>query len=53
MYHARFAPTLALALEKALQQLPTMRLIHVDDESGNEPLPGAVRYEELLASVSD
>ena len=29
------------------------RLIHVDDESGNEPLPGAVRYEELLASVSD
>jgi 3-oxocholest-4-en-26-oate---CoA ligase len=53
MYHARFAPTLALALEKALQQLPTMRLIHVDDESGNEPLPGAVRYEELLASASD
>jgi 3-oxocholest-4-en-26-oate---CoA ligase len=53
MYHARFAPTLALALEKAGQQLPTMRLIHVDDESGNEPLPGAVRYEELLASASD
>ncbi len=53
MYHARFAPTLALALEQALGQLPTMRLIHVDDESGNEPLPGAVRYEELLGSVSD
>ena len=52
MYHARFAPTLALALEKAGQQLATMRLIHVDDESGNEPLPGAVRYEELLASAS-
>jgi acyl-CoA synthetase (AMP-forming)/AMP-acid ligase II len=49
MYHARFAPTLALAL----QQLPAMRLIHVDDESGNDPLPGAVRYEDLLASVSD
>ncbi|BBZ38919.1 acyl-CoA synthetase [Mycobacterium conspicuum] len=48
-YHARFAPTLAQALEK----LPPMRLIHVDDGSGNEPLPGAVRFEELLASVSD
>ena len=48
MYHARFAPTLALAL----QQLPPMRLIHVDDQSGNDPLPGAVRYEDLLASVS-
>jgi acyl-CoA synthetase (AMP-forming)/AMP-acid ligase II len=51
MYQARFAPTLAEALEKS--QLPPMRLIHVDDESGNDPLPGAVRYEELLASVSD
>ena len=49
MYHARFAPTLALALE----QLPPMRLIHVDDQSGNDPLPGAVRYEDLLAWVSD
>ena len=49
MYHARFAPTLALAL----QQLPPMRLIHVDDQSGNDPLPGAVRHEDLLASVSD
>jgi 3-oxocholest-4-en-26-oate---CoA ligase len=47
VYHARFAPTLALALE----QLPPMRLIHVDDQSGNDPLPGAVRYEDLLASV--
>ncbi|WAJ47119.1 acyl-CoA synthetase [Mycobacterium sp. Aquia_216] len=55
MYQARFAPTLALALETAPEksQLPPMRLIHVDDESGNDPLPGAVRYEELLASVSD
>jgi 3-oxocholest-4-en-26-oate---CoA ligase len=49
MYHARFAPTLALAL----QQLPPMRLIHIDDQSGNDPLPGAVRYQDLLASVSD
>ncbi len=51
MYHARFAPTLAQALEKA--QLPPIPLIHVDDGSGNDPLPGAVRYEDLLASVSD
>jgi 3-oxocholest-4-en-26-oate---CoA ligase len=49
LYQARFAPTLALALEKARDQLPAMKLIHVDDDSGNEPLPGAVRYEELLA----
>jgi len=49
MYHARFAPTLAAALE----ELPPLRLIHVDDESGNEPLPGAVRYEQLLASSPD
>jgi 3-oxocholest-4-en-26-oate---CoA ligase len=57
MYHARFAPTLAQALEQALEkahdQMPPMRLIHVDDESENAPLPGAVRYEELLASTSD
>ncbi|WAC89677.1 acyl-CoA synthetase [Mycobacterium sp. Aquia_213] len=51
IYQARFGPTLAGALQKS--QLPPMRLIHVDDESGNAPLPGAVRYEELLASVSD
>src|SRR6202012_631849 len=50
MYHARFAPTLASALEEG--QLPSMRLVHVDEESGNPPLPGAVRYEDLLASTS-
>jgi 3-oxocholest-4-en-26-oate---CoA ligase len=50
IYHARFAPTLA----RALDRMPgRMRLIHVDDGSGNDPLPGAVRYEELPASVSD
>ncbi|MBY0442649.1 MAG: acyl-CoA synthetase [Mycobacteriaceae bacterium] len=48
MYHARFAPTLA----EVLPSLPPMSLIHVDDDSGNAPLPGAVRYEELLASAS-
>jgi acyl-CoA synthetase (AMP-forming)/AMP-acid ligase II len=47
MYHARFGPTLA----EALTGLPPMPLIHVDDESGNDPLPGAVRYEELLSSM--
>ncbi|MDP7702655.1 acyl-CoA synthetase [Mycobacterium sp. TY815] len=50
LYQARFAPTLAQALERVSRPV---RLIHVDDESGNAPLPGAVRYEELLASVSD
>jgi 3-oxocholest-4-en-26-oate---CoA ligase len=50
MYHARFAPTLAEALTQ-LDGRP--RLIHVDDGSGNEPLPGAVCYEDLLASTSD
>jgi acyl-CoA synthetase (AMP-forming)/AMP-acid ligase II len=51
MYHARFGPTLAEALREARDRLPPMSLIHVDDESGNQPLPGAVRYEELLASM--
>lgn len=50
MYHARFAPTLAEALQK-MGHRP--RLIHVGDGSGNDPLPGAVRYEELLASMSE
>ncbi|WP_066910125.1 acyl-CoA synthetase [Mycobacterium interjectum] len=50
VYHARFAPTLA----EALVRMPgPVRLIHVDDGSGNDPLPGAVRYEDLLGSVSD
>lgn len=48
MYHARFAPTLADVLDR----LPPTRLIHVDDDSGNPPLPGAVRYERLLADTS-
>ncbi len=57
VYHARFAPTLAEAIKMAPETAPEQRsaplLIHVDDESGNDPLPGAVRYEDLLASVSD
>jgi 3-oxocholest-4-en-26-oate---CoA ligase len=47
MYHAQFTPTLA----EVLTGLPPMRLIHVDDESGNRPLPGAVRYEDMLAEA--
>jgi acyl-CoA synthetase (AMP-forming)/AMP-acid ligase II len=50
VYHARFTSTLAEALAKVPRQV---RLIHVDDASENKPLPGAVRYEELLASVSN
>lgn len=54
MYHARFGPTLAEALEKAFDKDDRpLRLIHVDDGSDNDPVPGAVRYEELLESVSD
>lgn len=52
MYHARYAPTLAEALQQAGDQLPAISLIHVDDDSGNDPLPEAVRYEELLAATS-
>ncbi|MDQ2627737.1 MAG: acyl-CoA synthetase [Actinomycetota bacterium] len=52
MYHARYAPTLADALARAGDRLPQLTLIHVDDDSGNAPLPGAVRYEELLAATS-
>ncbi|BBX22303.1 acyl-CoA synthetase [Mycolicibacter terrae] len=52
MYHARFAPTLAEALHRAGDRLPAMLLIHVDDDSGNEPLPGALRYEHLLATTA-
>ena len=52
MYHARYAPTLAAALHQAGDRLPTMPLIHVDDDSGNPPLPGAVRYEDLLSATS-
>ena len=52
MYHARYAPTLADALQQAGDRLPAMLLIHVDDDSGTAPLPGAVRYEALLAATT-
>ncbi len=49
VYHASLAPTLA----EVLDDVPTVDvLLHVDDESGNDPLPGAVRYEDALAAGS-
>jgi acyl-CoA synthetase (AMP-forming)/AMP-acid ligase II len=49
IYHAAMAPTLA----KVLPELPQIRvLLQVADESGNALLPGAVDYDEALASAS-
>jgi 3-oxocholest-4-en-26-oate---CoA ligase len=49
IYHAAMAPTLA----KVLPELPGIKvLLQVADESGNALLPGAVEYEEALASAS-
>jgi acyl-CoA synthetase (AMP-forming)/AMP-acid ligase II len=48
VYHATFAATLA----EVLSDLPTVRLLlQVDDRSGADLLPGAVDYEEALASA--
>jgi 3-oxocholest-4-en-26-oate---CoA ligase len=48
VYHAAFAPTLA----EILPELPGLRLLlQIADGSGNGLLPGAVDYEEALASV--
>ncbi len=50
VYHAAFAPTLAEILPK----LPALRiLVQVADESGNPLLPGAVDYEDAIASGAD
>ena len=49
VYHSAFAPVLA----EVLAELPTVELlIQVDDDSGNDLLPDAVRYEDLLAASS-
>jgi 3-oxocholest-4-en-26-oate---CoA ligase len=49
VFHSQFAPTLAAVLPT----VPTLRvLLQVRDESGNELLPGAVWYEDALASAS-
>ncbi len=48
VYHATFAPTLA----EVLPDLPGVRvLLQVADSSGHDLLPGAVDYEDALASV--
>ena len=50
VYHATFAPTLA----EVLPDLPDLTLlVQVPDDSGNELLPGAVSYEDLLAEGSE
>ncbi|MDG2039802.1 MAG: AMP-binding protein [Ilumatobacter sp.] len=47
--HSAFAPTLA----EVLPRLPSLRVIlQVPDESGNDLLPGAVWYEDALATAS-
>ncbi|MHB8437953.1 MAG: acyl-CoA synthetase [Acidimicrobiales bacterium] len=49
VYHATFAPILA----KILPELPELTLLlQVADESDEELLPGALDYEDALASVS-
>jgi 3-oxocholest-4-en-26-oate---CoA ligase len=48
--HSCFAPTLAAVLPR----LDSMRvIIQVADDSGNELLPGAVWYEDVLEAASD
>jgi acyl-CoA synthetase (AMP-forming)/AMP-acid ligase II len=48
LYHAEFAPALAAVLA----ELPSVELLlQVADGSGNALLPGAVDYEEALASA--
>lgn len=47
VYHAEFAPRVAAIRDR----LPDLRvLIQVSDESGNEPLPGAVDYESIVGT---
>jgi acyl-CoA synthetase (AMP-forming)/AMP-acid ligase II len=49
VYHSEFAPV----LEAVLSKLPELELlVQVADASSNELLPGAVDYEEALASAS-
>ena len=49
VYHSAFAPMLA----EIRDQLPNLEiLLQVADDSGNALLPGAVDYEEALASAS-
>ena len=48
VYHAEFAPVLGAVLP----ELPSVELLlQVADDSGNDLLPGAIDYEEALASA--
>jgi fatty-acyl-CoA synthase len=49
VYHASLSPILAEVLDDVP---PIDVLLHVDDASGNDPLPGAVPYEKALAAGS-
>ncbi|WP_109527703.1 acyl-CoA synthetase [Nocardia aurea] len=50
IYHSAFASQVA----QVLPELPHLRvLIQIADDSGNELLPGAVDYEEAIASVTE
>jgi 3-oxocholest-4-en-26-oate---CoA ligase len=50
IYHASLAPVLAEVLPTL--DAPPDVLLHVVDESGHDPLPGAVEYEAALAASS-
>ncbi|MBC6460370.1 AMP-binding protein [Actinomadura sp. HBU206391] len=50
IYHARFAEPLSRILDR-LERSPLL-LLHVADESGAQPLPGALDYEAALAAAS-
>ena len=50
VYHDAFAPTLA----EVLADLPDIALlVQVPNDSGNDLLPGAIRYDDLLAEGSE
>ncbi|MET0954068.1 MAG: AMP-binding protein [Aeromicrobium sp.] len=46
IYHLEFGPVLAEALQISGAAVP--HLIHVGDDSGRDPLPGSVAYEQAL-----
>ncbi len=49
LYHAEFAPK----LEAIMDQLPDLELcIHVEDGTGNTPVPGAVDFDDVIESSS-
>ena len=48
--HSQFAPTLAAVLD---DELSVRVILQVPDSSGNELMPGAVWYEDALASSSN